>query len=196
MDDYYYDGAGAGAVLALYAGLFFFGFLLFVAVYVVSSIFLMRLFRKAGVQNPAVAWIPVYNYLVFSKLGDLSPWVTLIAMGASFLLGSWVPFVSLLSLAVFVMAAYRINLKLQKEPTGFTVLAALLSIVWLGIVALDSSRWNTASAPLEGAAPVPAPKWAAQAFFMDTTTWGGVPFQGYAVVPPAPPVAPPAPPAA
>lgn len=196
--DYYYDD-GSGALLAVYGVAIVLGLLFAVAAYVVSSFFLMKLFAKAGVANPAVAWIPFYNYLVFSKLGDLSPWVTLIAFGASIVL-SGIPvlgsIISLLPLAAFVLAAYRVNLKLQKDAVGFTIFAALLSIIWLGVVALGSSRWNTASAPLEGIAPPPAPPWASQSFFMDTTTWGGVPFQGYAVTPPAPPAAPPAPPAA
>ena len=29
------------------------------------------------------AWVPVYKSMVFSKLGDLSPWLILIAIGAS-----------------------------------------------------------------------------------------------------------------
>lgn len=196
-DDYYYGSS----VLAVYAGLIVFGLIFAIAIYVLSALFLKKIFQKAGVANPNVAWIPIYNYLLFIKLGDVNPFLYLIAIGASVLLGS-IPvigqIVGLASLAIFIAAAYRVNLKLQKDPVPFTIFAALLSIIWLGVIAYGKEQWNTASRPLAGVAPVPAPQWAHIAFFMDQTTWGGVPHQGYVVTPkPAGPAAPPAaPPAA
>lgn len=59
-----------------------------VAFYVVGSWFLMKIFDKAGVQGRWRAWVPVYNMLVFAKLGDLNPWAMLIAIAAGVLLGS------------------------------------------------------------------------------------------------------------
>ena len=55
-----------------------------------SAWFLMKIFDKAGVQGRWRACVPVYNFMVFLKLGDLSPWLILIGMGASIVLG-WVP---------------------------------------------------------------------------------------------------------
>ena len=49
--------------------------------YVIASFFLMKIFEKAGVQGKWRAWVPVYNGLIFAKLGDLSPWAMLIAIG-------------------------------------------------------------------------------------------------------------------
>ncbi|WP_292834075.1 large exoprotein [Microbacterium sp.] len=193
------------AVLAGLAVLGFVFFLIAVAAYAVTSFFLMKIFDKAGVQGKWRAWVPVYNFMVFSKLGDMSPWVMLIAIGASALL-SQVPalgvIVGFLPLVVGALVAWRVGLKLQKE-SPWVVLFVLLSLVWLGINAFDKSRWN----------PVvrPAP-WAGNAFFADSTVWAGVPVQptsaagpvppaGYAPAPgntpPAPPAgyAPPAPPA-
>jgi len=193
-DDYYSYSAGAAA---LYLGLAVFYVILVIALYVVSAIFLKKIFEKAGVANPNVAWIPVYNYLIFIKLGDVNPILYLIAIGATILL-SWIPvlgqLIGLAAAAVFVLAAYRINLKLQKDPIPFTIFAVLLGIVWLGVIAFSKNQWNTASKPLPGVAPVPAPQWSHIAFFMDQTTWGGVPNQGYPVTaaPQAPPAAPPA----
>jgi hypothetical protein len=194
-DDYYYS-----SIMAAYAGLIIFALLLAVAAYVVSAIFLKKLFQKAGVANPNVAWIPVYNILIFVKLGDINPVAYLVAIAASIVLGA-VPvigqLIGLASTVIFVVAAYRVNLKLQKDPALFTIFAFLLSIVWLGVVAYSKNPWNTASAPVAGLAPVPAPQWSHIAFFMDQTNWGGVPYQGYPVTPkPAAPAAPAAPPAA
>ncbi len=97
---------------------------------------------------------------------------------------------------MFVAAAYRVNQKLQKDPVAFTIFAALLSIIWLAVVAFGSGVWNTASKPVAGVAPVPPPPWQTIPFFMDATTWSGVPFQGYAAVPKGPAAPPAAPPAA
>ncbi|WP_282838047.1 hypothetical protein, partial [Microbacterium flavum] len=172
MDDY---GYGDGGYFALVAAFGFFIFLVAIAGYVIGSWFLMKIFDKAGVQGRWRAWVPFYNLLVFSKLGDVSPWVMLIAIAAAALLGA-VPvlnaIVSLLPLAVGALAAWRVGLKLQKE-TPWVILYVFLSIVWMGINAFDGSRWNPA---------IPPAPWAGNGFFADRTVWQGIPQQspGYA----------------
>jgi hypothetical protein len=171
--DYSDGGASALAFLLLVVP-----FILFLAVigYVISSFFLMKIFEKAGVQGKWRAWVPVYNTLIFVKLGDLNPWWLLILWAASAVLG-WIPVIGgLFGLAAFVytmLAAWRVGLKLQKEPV-WLILYFFLAIVWLGINAFDKSRWNPAIAP--------AP-WAGN-FLADNTVWSGIPAQqssvGYA----------------
>lgn len=214
----YDDDYGVGGLVALWLVLLPFLFLLAIAGYVITSWFLMKIFEKAGVQGKWRAWVPVYNTLIFVKLGDLNPWWLLILWGATAVLG-WIPVIgSLLGLAAFIytlLAAWRVGLKLQKEAV-WLILYFFLSIVWLGINAFDKSRWNTA---------IPAAPWA-NSFLADNTNWSGIPSQvpaggypanpatapgttpgGYAppagyqppagyTPPPAPPAAPPAGPAA
>lgn len=182
------DGSGLAllAAAALFWSIFAIGF------YILSSIFLMKIFEKAGVQGKWRAWVPIYNYMVFSKLGDLNPWLILIAIAAAVLL-SWIPLigwvVGLLPLVVTLLAAWRVGLKLQKEPV-WLILYFFLSIVWLGILAFDKSRWNTA---------VPPAPWAGNSFLSDRTNWSGIPSQapagGYPVAQAAPGAYPPAAPA-
>ncbi|MGF3055729.1 large exoprotein [Microbacterium sp. YY-01] len=168
MDDYYAFNA------AFIIGMVVLWFVIAAAGYVLSSLFLMKIFDKAGVQGKWRAWVPLYNMMIFTKLGDLSPWLVLIAIGASAVLG-WIPVIGqliMLSMAVVAaMAAWRVGLKLQKEPV-WVVLYVLLSIVWLGIAAYDKSRWNPNIAP--------AP-WANNGFLADRTVWDGVPQQPSAV---------------
>jgi hypothetical protein len=175
---------GSGIALILIAGLFWFIFA--IGAYILSSIFLMKIFEKAGVQGKWRAWVPVYNFMVFSKLGDLSPWLILIAIGASILLG-WIPVIgSIIGIAAFVvtlLAAWRVGLKLQKEAV-WLILYFFLSIVWLGILGFDKSRWNTA---------IPAAPWAGNGFLSDRTTWAGIPNQTPAGGYPANPATQPAP---
>jgi hypothetical protein len=160
------DGSG----LALLAAAALFWSIFAIAFYILSSIFLMKIFDKAGVQGKWRAWVPIYNLMVFSKLGDLSPWLILIAIGASILL-SWIPVigwvVGLLPLVVSLLAAWRVGLKLQKEAV-WLILYFFLTIIWLGILAFDKSRWNTA---------IPAAPWANNSFLADRTVWAGVPSQ-------------------
>jgi hypothetical protein len=190
MTDYYDGAIWAGLLLAIFVGLFF-----AVALYIVTALFLRKIFEKAGVANPNVAWIPIYNYMLFAKLGDLNP---LIALGSVVLVA--IPVLNyiawLVTVGVHIAIAYRVNQKLQKDPVAFTIFAVLLAPIWLGVIAFGQGVWNTASKPVAGIPPVPPPPWATQAWLMDTTTWGGVPFQGYAAVPPAAPAAPTTPPPA
>ena len=126
MDSSYSDTGS----LAILAALGFFFFLIAVAFYVIGSWFLMKIFDKAGVQGRWRAWVPVYNLLVFAKLGDLSPWVMLIAIAAGALL-SGIPvlgvIIGLVPLAAGAMAAWRVGQKLQKE-TPWVILYIFLSI--------------------------------------------------------------------
>jgi len=164
MNDYY-DGAG----LALFGVLFFILTIFALAAYVLGSWFLMKIFDKAGVQGGWRAWVPVYNLMIFSKLGDLSPWLVLYGIGVSFVLG-FIGLGWLGSLAVFVvtlLAAWRVGLKLQKEAV-WLVLYFFLPLVWLGILGFDRSRWNQAVQP--------AP-WAGNGFLRDGTSWSGIPVQ-------------------
>ncbi|MGM1015946.1 MAG: large exoprotein [Actinomycetota bacterium] len=144
--------------------------------YILTSLFYMKVFEKAGVEGKWRAWVPVYNSMIFVKLGDLNPWVVLIAIGATILLG-WVPVIGWLigvaAFAVSVLAAWRVGLKLQKEA-AWVILYIFLAIVWLGINAFDKSRWNTQIAP--------AP-WAGNGFLGDRTTWNGIPAQTTNVAP-------------
>ncbi|MDQ0645175.1 DUF5684 domain-containing protein [Microbacterium murale] len=164
--DYSDVGAYAG-IWAAFIGLYFVFAIVF---YVLGSLFYMKLFEKAGVQGKWRAWVPVYNNMIFVKLGDLSPWLVLYGIGASLLLG-WIPFLGqlvILAVAVImVLAAYRVGQKLQKEG-AWVVLYIFLSLVWLGIMAFDKSRWNP---------QIPPAPWAGNAFFGDRTTWDGIPAQ-------------------
>jgi len=157
-----------GWFLGAYLGVFF---LIAVAAYVLSAIFYMKLFEKAGVRDKWRAWVPVYNSMIFLKLGDFSPWL---ALGV-FL--TWIPFLGwIVSIGVglvFIFAAYRIGLKLQKEG-AWVVLYIFLSIVWLGIMAFDKSRWNT---------QVPPAGWASNGFLGDRTVWNDIPQQTVAAAP-------------
>ncbi|MFD5214538.1 large exoprotein [Microbacterium sp. NPDC058345] len=161
----YYDGGAIAVLLALSGFLFVLG----IASYVIGSFFLMKIFEKAGVQGKWRAWVPVYNFLVLAKLGDVSPWVVLVALVINVIpvlnYIAWIAWI-----AVLVMVMWRVGLKLQKEPVWILLMLipGIGFLIWSGILAFDKSRWNANIAP--------AP-WAANGFFADRTTWDGIPVQ-------------------
>lgn len=170
---YYYED-NSGAIVAVVLAAIVFSLIIAAALYVVTSIFYARLFAKAGVQGTWRGWVPIYRELIFVKLGDLNPWWLLVLFGATFVI-NLIPYIGLMigwlpSLAAgvyLILAAYRIQTKLGKEG-AWVVLYILLSVVWLGIMAFDKSRWNP---------QVPPSPWA-QSFLADTSgAWQGVPVQ-------------------
>ena len=171
MDSYYYD-AGAAAFIGI---IVLISFIVGIAGYVLGSLFLMKIFDKAGVQGKWRAWVPVYNTMIFFKLGDLSPWLVLYGIGGTILL-SWIGIGAIFSIALAVLsllAAWRIGLKLQKDAV-WVVLYFFLAIVWLGINAFDKSRWNPNIVPAS---------WASNGFLGDRTVWDGIPAQSSAAAP-------------
>ncbi|MGN7964804.1 large exoprotein [Microbacterium sp. 22179] len=166
----YYDSS----YWAFLGGVIIFSVIIGLAAYVLVSLFFMKIFEKAGVEGKWRAWVPVYNYMVFAKLGDMSPWPVLIVIGLSL-----IPYLNFLTglaaAALFAVIAWRVGLKLQKDAV-WVVLWIFLSIVWLGINAFDKSRWNPNIQP--------AP-WAGNGFFADRTVWAGIPVQPSAAAPQA-----------
>lgn len=185
----YYDDSGSGALAALLLILIPVFLLVGVIFYVVGSYFLMRIFESAGVQGKWRAWVPVYNILIFAKLGDVSPWIMLAGVLASSLL-SQVPvlgwLLSLAYLALLVMAGWRVGLKLNKDWPYLLLwlLVGVGNLIWFGILAFTKDRWNPA---------LPPAPWS-NTFLGDKTVWDGIPVQPGAAVGYQPPPAPPAPP--
>ncbi|WP_171013265.1 large exoprotein [Microbacterium sp. 2FI] len=183
------DYDGFGAMVAFWLVFLPILIVLSLAGYVIGSFFLMKVFDKAGVQGRWRAWVPVYNTMVFAKLGDLSPWVMLGAVAASAILGQvpaigWI--LSLAALAVGVMASWRVGLKLGQEWPLLLLwlIPGLGPIIWLGILAFGASTWN----------PNVAPSPWQNSFLKDTTVWQGIPVQPAAAAagPPAGGAYPPA----
>lgn len=195
MDDYYgYGGLSGGAIVAL---TLFYTVVPLLA-YALYAWFYMKIFEKAGVEGKWRAWVPVYNSMIFYKLGDFSPWLLLYLLGAG-VVGAIIPFlgwflilpiVGIAARILDLVVAWRVGLKLQKDAV-WVVLYFFLPPVWLGINAFDKSRWNPNIQPAS---------WGSNALLADRTVWQGIPVQpsaaaapqGYA--PPAPQgYAPPAP---
>lgn len=161
-------GTTSGAEAALVGIVYLFIFLFSIAGYVISAFLLMRIFDKAGVQGKWRAWVPIYNYMVFAKLGDLSPWVIL-----ALVVAAAIPILNFLAgiaiVVALIMVSYRVNAKFGREwPILLLfILGPLGQWIFLAILAFGNNPWNPAIRP--------AP-WA-NSFLADKTVWNGIPVQ-------------------
>jgi hypothetical protein len=109
-----------------------------VIAYVYNSLTLMGIFRKAGLEVWP-AWVPFFNVWRLLQLGgQKGAWV----------LASLVPVIgTIVYLVVLISAGWKIQNAFGKSP-GFFVLAILLTPVWYGILAWDSSVWRPQHTPI------------------------------------------------
>jgi hypothetical protein len=130
-----YDPAeqSPGALLAI-AAVFIISLIFAVAGYLVVSWFLMRIFRKAGVEGWK-AWVPFYNSWIFLELGGQQGWLILLHL---------VPGGGIVATIFGYIASYHVGASFSKPGAGWVVLYIFLPFIWLAIVAFDNSRWNPA----------------------------------------------------
>lgn len=140
----------ATAAAAVFATMMLFVFFAAAIGYVISGIFLMLIFKKAGAPAWA-AWVPVYNNWKLLEIGGQQGfWAVL----------SLVPIVNIVSVVMLYIAQYHVGIKLGKSG-AFVVLAIFLPVVWLIWLAVDKSVWDDSASPSPSlnkpVAPLPAP---------------------------------------
>jgi hypothetical protein len=121
----------AGTMLAI------FGVIAVISIiaYVVTSFFLSKVFKKAGIPGWK-AWVPIYNQWVFLELGGQHGWISLLYLAGVI---PFVGFIGTIVATVFsCIAAYRIGLNFGKEGV-FVLLYIFLSIVWIIWLAVDKT---------------------------------------------------------
>lgn len=130
-----YDSPDSAQV-ALIVSLLFLALAVYVVVllgsYALSAWLLSRVFRKAGIDRWK-AWVPVYNTWVLLELGGQPGWLAFIAL---------VPGASIISTVFICISVYHIDFGFGKPSAGWLVLYIFLPIVWIGILAFDSSHWD------------------------------------------------------
>lgn len=124
-------GSDAEAAAALVFAFLFLAIIFSLFVYVIASLSLMQIFKKAGVK-PWIAWVPVYNGWKLLEIGGQQGFWAILAI---------LPFVNIVAAVFQCIAMYHIGKKLQK-PGEFVLLAIFLPIVWFIWLAVDNSKWN------------------------------------------------------
>jgi hypothetical protein len=148
---YYYSYGSShssdGALAALLGGIIVLFLIIAAVAYVVNALFMMFIFKKAGVDGWK-AWVPVYNTVKFFQLGGQNP---------LYILFTLIPFVGPFIMTIFgIIAAYNIGLKLGKDG-AYVVLYIFLPVVWLIILGVDKSTWKD-SLGTASLAPEKSPK--------------------------------------
>lgn len=134
----YYSTSSSTADPAIFVGFFLISLLFGLAIYVVVSLCLMSIFKKAGVK-PWIAWVPYYNTWKMLEIGGQQGFWAVLAI---------VPLVNIVSVIFTYIAMFHIGKKLGKGD-AFVVLAIFLPLVWYIWLAVDKSTWNdtASSAP-------------------------------------------------
>ena len=108
--------------------------ILIIVMYIIVSILLGRIFKKADVPQWK-AWVPVYNTWTTLALGNQQGWLALLTL---------IPVINFVSVIFLYIAMYHIGLKLGKDKS-FVLWALFLPLVWYAWLALDDSTWNEAA---------------------------------------------------
>jgi len=128
------DAETAAASLAVTIGLLLFGLVIAVIAYVVSAIFLSKIFKKAGVEG-WIAWVPFYNNWKLLEIGGQQGFWAILTL---------VPIANYVALVYMYIAMYHIGKKFGKQGT-FVLLGIFLPLVWYIWLAVDKSTWNDAA---------------------------------------------------
>lgn len=140
--------------LVIIASILLFFIIIFLVFYVITSLFLSKVFKKAGVPG-YIAWIPVWNYWQIFELGGVKGYLSLLSfasifissiaqqlgegayLGISFIAGV----ASIAGLVFYIKAMINIGRNFGK-PDVFVLLGVFFNPIWLGILAFDKSTWQ------------------------------------------------------
>lgn len=105
--------------------------LIFSVAYVINSFLLSRIFKKAGVK-PWIAWVPFYSMWKLLEIGGQQGFWAILSV---------IPIINIVSAVFMYIAMYHIGLRLGKSGV-WVVLAIFCGVVWMAILAFDSSKWS------------------------------------------------------
>lgn len=124
------DSVAAGSVFGMLAGMSVVMWVISLAIGIFSIITMWKVFVKAGKPGWA-SIIPIYNLVVLFQVAGMSPWYILLMC---------IPIANL-------VVAILLNLKIAERfgKTGaFAVGLILLNIIFMAILAFDSSEYSQA----------------------------------------------------
>ncbi|MBI2572843.1 hypothetical protein HYV86_03210 [Candidatus Woesearchaeota archaeon] len=125
------EASMAGAMVGLLMTFGLFIFILVIALYVYTSLAIMKIAQRLKVKNPWLAWIPIANLYLLTQCAQV-PWWTMLVI-----LVSWVPLIGGLAVAaVSVWWWWKIAERRGKEGWwGVLMLIPIVNFVIMGILA-------------------------------------------------------------
>lgn len=140
------DSLSSGDMLALATFVLAFSFFIIIALiigYVITSILLSLMFKKAG-ESMWKAWVPFYNMWVMFELAGYQGWLSLVLVFAPSVLAP-IPVIGTVASIAAVVMFVIVSLNLQKaynKTWPYILWYIFLPIVWFAILALDSSTYD------------------------------------------------------
>lgn len=119
------------AAMSILAVVLIFSMIIGLAAYIISAIFLGKIFQKASVPSWN-AWVPVLNAWKTFEIGGKPGWWAILM---------FIPFVNLVAIVFYYIAIHNINLKLRYDA-GMTVLAIFLPLVWMIVAGVSKKTWD------------------------------------------------------
>jgi len=131
--NYQYSGnvppEAAGAMAALFGGMFLFFLLLLLVIYVVMAISLMKIANRTNTENAWFAWIPILNLILMLQIAQRPLW---------WLVFFLVPIINLVGIVLSFVIWVDIAKRLGKSAV-WGILAALIPIIFMPYLAFSKS---------------------------------------------------------
>ncbi len=140
MQDYTYQNTGSDVAAGAFLGTFLVTYLVFlIAVYLVSSFIISKVFAKAG--KPAwAAFVPIYNGWVLFEIAGKPGWWVLVSL---------IPIVGpIIAFVLYIIIALEIAKRFGKSSTFGIIALWLFSIVGYAIIAFDDSKYSASGSPV------------------------------------------------
>jgi hypothetical protein len=105
---------------------------IFIAIYIYTALVLMTIAKKTNTPNPWLAWIPVANLYLMTRIAGVPWWTLLIVLFAGF-----IPFIGgLVSLVITIWWWWKIA-EARKKPGwfGILMLIPIVNLVIMGVIA-------------------------------------------------------------
>ena len=129
---YNYEGnvppEAAAGMFAVAGGFFLFALIIFVVIYVLVAISLMRIAKRTGTENAWFAWIPILNLILMLQIAKRPMW---------WLVFFLVPFINIVGIVLNFVIWIDIAKRLGKSPViGF--FAGLIPIIFVPYLAFSN----------------------------------------------------------
>ena len=118
-------------IIAIFVGVFLLAVLISIALYVFSAITLAIIAKKTKTKDGWMAWIPIANIYLMTKIAKVPGWVTLIVLLAG------IPFIGgLIFIGVYIWLWWKIA-EARKMPGWVALLMILppVNLVVMGLLA-------------------------------------------------------------
>ncbi|OGI25792.1 MAG: hypothetical protein A3J76_01050 [Candidatus Moranbacteria bacterium RBG_13_45_13] len=138
--NYNYQGnvppEAAAGIFAFLGGLMLFMVILFVVVYVIVAVSLMRIAKRTNTENAWFAWIPILNLILMLQIAQRPMW---------WLIFFLVPFINIVGIVLQFVIWVDIAKRLGKQA-WVGILAGLIPIIFVPYLAFSGSDSAPASA--------------------------------------------------